>query len=370
MNIQRVLPFFFMFSLVALIISCSSKEKEENKQEAIEIKQAQVKSFNTVRIQPADIMESINITGRVVPIQKVDVTAQVQGVAKQTAKPFKEGVDFKKGETLVDIDNEEFKYNLTATKSQFVSSLVRIMSDLKIDFPNDFEKWNKYLESISIKESLPQFPEVNKPQLRYYLSTNNIYNLYYSIKSAEEVLKKYQIKAPFDGSIVESRMDEGSLVRPGSPLGSFIRTDQFEIRASVSISDIGALAIGQQLTFQSPDTGGKWTGSIVRIGKKVDASTQAVTIYLLVQGRGLKEGMYLEGTLASKSYNNAAELSRNAITRNNQVYVIADERVHLKDVNTLSYHDDKVVVSGLDAGDLVITDEINTPIQGITARAK
>lgn len=370
MNKYSVSPFLLIFSLVALIMSCSSKEKEENAREVVEPIETPVKRFKTIQIQPVEVNGSVNISGRVIPIQKMEVVAQVQGTALRTVKSFKDGVSFKAGETLIEIDDKEFRNNLTAKKSQYVSSLVRIMSDLKIDFPNDFEKWNEYLASISIEKALPKFPDVDKPQLRYYLSTNNIYNLYYNIKSAEEVLDRYKIKAPFDGTVVESRLDEGSLVRPGIPLGEFIRTDKYEIRASVSITDVSKAVIGQKMTFTSPDTGGQWIGSVVRIGKRVESSTQAVTIYLLVKGAELKEGMYLEGVLRTDSFKNATELSRDVITRSNQVYVIKDDRVQLKNIEPLSFNGDIVVVSGLEVGDLVIVDEVNSSIQGIAAKAK
>lgn len=369
MKAQKLVTFIAMTSIFALVISCSSKKEEDVK----DIKNkavTPVRSFNTVQIEPAEVKGSTNITGRVIPFQKVEVVSQVQGIARATAKPFKEGVDFKSGQILVNIDSEEFKNNLTAQKSQFLSSLMRVMSDLKIDYPEEFEVWNRYLQSISIEKTIPQIPEVNRHQLRYYLSANDIYNLYYGIKSAEEALEKYQVRAPFDGTVVQSTIDRGSLVRPGTKLGAFIRTDKYEIQASVSISAIQSIEEGLTIPFTSPDTHGKWDATVRRISKRVDPATQAVTVYLTVSGEDLKEGMYLVGALDASIYEDAVELSKELITRNNQVYLIKDSTVQLKNVELLAFNNSTVIVSGLEAGDQVIIDPVQSPVQGIVAVAK
>lgn len=369
MKAQKLVTLIFMTGFFVSVISCSTKKVVDNEDIKSKVVTS-IRSFNTVQIEPAEVKGSTNITGRVIPFQKVEVVSQVQGIARGTAKPFKEGVDFKSGQVLVNIDSEEFRNNLTAQKSQFLSSLVRIMSDLKIDYPEEFETWNRYLESISIEKSIPQIPDVDRAQLRYFLSANNIYNLYYSIKSAEETLQKYQVRAPFDGTVVESTIDRGSLVRLNTKLGEFIRTDKYEIQASVSISAIQSIKEGLIIPFTSPDMNGKWDATVHRIGKRVDPATQAVTVYLTVSGEDLKEGMYLEGTLDANIYEDAVELSKELITRNNQVYLIKDSTVQLKNVELLAFNSGTVIVSGLDAGDRVIVDPIQSPVQGIVAVAK
>ena len=368
MQTMRVTMYLFLLALPAgfwLCTSSSGKEKEE-----MAMKVGNIRRFNTLLVQPGEIEHKLNITGRVAPLQKIDVIAQVQGIAQPTARLFKEGVVFQAGQTLVSIEDAEFRNSLTASKSQFLSSLVRIMSDLKIDYPNDFQRWNTYLSKLEVTRSLEELPKVEDAQLRYFLSANNIFDQFYTIKSQEEILDRYVIRAPFTGAVTRAYVDPGGLVSPGARLGEFIRTDQYELQAAVSAGDIHRVRPGLVIELTSKTVHGKWKAKVTRIGKSVDSSTQSVAVYLSVKGDDLKEGMYLEGELGSGSYKNAVEIPKSMLTRKNQVYVIEDSVVRLKSVTPLEFRNQMVIVQGLALNDELITDTILSPVQGIIAASK
>ena len=80
--------------------STSAPDKTEN-----------IRKFATQSAEPQSIKHSISLTGRVVPQQKIDVVAQVQGVAESRRKPFEEGQTFQQGEVLLSLDDDEWKGN-------------------------------------------------------------------------------------------------------------------------------------------------------------------------------------------------------------------------------------------------------------------
>lgn len=354
-----------IIGISSILLSCGDTHDSDKLQEESNY----VKRFNTVVVHPSQLEEQTSITGRVIAAQQIEVVAQVQGIARSTRKAFKPGERFKTGEPLVWIDDTEFRNNLIAQKSQFMASLVRIMSDLKLDFPAAFAEWQNYLDQVNVTRELPALPEASQPKLRYFLAANNIYSAYYNIKSQEETLSKYIIKAPFDGVVAKSAFDAGALIRPNTQLGSFFRTDQYEILASVSAADIPQLTVGDEVHFTAASTQQSWPARVKRISQQVDAATQAVSVYFITSGAGLKEGMYLEGQLKAMRYDRAVEISRALMTRNHQVYLISDSLVQLKSVEPLAYYQDKVIVRGLAQGDLLITDEVQASVQGIKAAA-
>jgi hypothetical protein len=367
---DKLAIYLLSFLLPGLLWQCSESSGEEQQTVDVTTSVASVRQFTTVSAEPGPVKRQLSLTGRVVPLQKIDVVAQVQGVAETRRKPFEEGATFQKGEVLLSLEDDEFRNNLAAQKSQFLASLVRVMSDLKLDYPAAFKTWNQYLKNLDINRPLPALPDVEEEQLRYFLSANNIFNLYYSIKSQEETLAKYVIRAPFTGAVTQANVDAGALVSPGARLGEFIRTDQYEVQMAVSIEDLELIEVGQTIPLTSRGLRGEWEGTVNRIGKRVDPSTQSVSVYLLVSGEKLKEGMYLVGNLSSSTYENAVEVPKDALTRQNQVYVIEDSTVQLKNVTPLEYQETTVIVEGLAQNDQVITDPVTSPIQGITAVAK
>ncbi|MEM8896444.1 MAG: efflux RND transporter periplasmic adaptor subunit, partial [Bacteroidota bacterium] len=296
-----------------------------------------VRKFNTISAEPGATMAEIKLTGRVIAKDKISVVAQVQGIALATAKRFKEGVIYQKGDVLIAIDDGEFVNGLIAQKSQYLSSLVRIMSDVKLDYPQYFEAWNRYLSKVDLNQPLPEIPQDVPSNLRYYLAANNIYNLYYSIKSQEEKANKFIIRAPFKGVVTKSNINPGSLVNPGVMLGEFIRTDELEILSSVSLADAGALAVGDNIEFRLPGERQSWSAQLSRMGSTVESGSQTVPLYFSISGSDLREGTFLEATHQLDAYEASMELPKSVVTSQNQVYVIEDAYVKLHDITPLEF---------------------------------
>ena len=263
------------------------------------------KSFTTLTVRNDTIFQKINLTGRVIPSQKIDIIPEVEGTMLATGRPFKEGVTYGKGEVLVRIDDAEARYTLIAQKSQFVKALIGIMSIIQLDYPGDFNKWNRFLKGIDVKKAIPDIPETINDQLRYYLSGQDIYNLYYGIKSQEERLKSYTIRAPFSGTLSLTTTDVGNLVRPGSNLGTFVKTDHYEVKASVPAIHINDLELGKRIHLWANNINKSVIARVARFGPGLDAETQSVPVYLTISDADLREGMYLEGELQTVSFPNA-----------------------------------------------------------------
>lgn len=98
---------------------------------------------------------------------------------------FRAGKKFQKGEILLRIDDEVYKNSLFAQKSNLLNQLTLLLPDLKIDFPQEYQKWDDYLANFEISKSF------------------NIYKLFYDIKSIEATYLKFFITAPFDGSVTD-----------------------------------------------------------------------------------------------------------------------------------------------------------------------
>ncbi|WP_179367654.1 efflux RND transporter periplasmic adaptor subunit [Winogradskyella forsetii] len=349
--------------LSMLFWQCGEAPKKEKKKK-------DYKEFQTLTVEPTEVQNTLNLTGRIVPLQKVDIIAEVQGRARNTGKTFEEGTRFRKGELLLSLDDSKFRYNLNAQKSQFTSALVNAMADVQLDYPREFPKWNAFLQQIDVEKPLPELPDTNSQQLKNFLNNKNIFNLYYGIKSQEETLRDYRIYAPFSGSVTMATIDAGDLVRPGTKLGEFIRTDVYEVKAAVTANEVKQFDIGQEVELYVRNIDQKVTATIKRIGTSVDASTQAVNIFLEVPGKDLKEGMYVEANFVKGAFDNAIEVDKDLISRENRVYVIEDSTVVAKEIKVLQTKEDNSVITGLDKGDQMITEKTTNPIAGIKAVPK
>jgi len=358
---------------IFLMVACSSSEPDraENGSDQVAAASTQVvplREFATLKARPDTQARKINLTGRLQPLEAIQLVAEVPGKTLETGKILNEGLTYRRGEVMVRIDDRQTRLNLQAQKSQFQSALVRLLAKMELDYPEAHPAWDAYVRNFQADESLPELPEVSDDQVNFFLSANGVFSTYYTIKSAEEQLPKYQIVAPFTGIITQGSLPPASVVNPGMAFAQFSRTDVFELKLAVSTSDIEGFQPGQKISVRHRNTDRTYQGIVHRFGGAIDAGTQSVPVFVRVSGRGLRQGMFLETDIALSSMEGVVELPLNALNRENQVHVIRDSVVVLQEVNPVQYQGSRVWVSGLSTGDMVITASLNEPIVGIKAR--
>jgi len=291
---------------------------------------------------------------------KVELYSEVQGVLIPTGKDFKAGVAYKKGQSLLNINSNEHYATLQSQRSSLQNLIASIMPDLRLDFPNSFEKWNRYLANFNVNKSVSKLPEANSDKEKYFITGKNIYSTYYNIKNLEARLAKYKIRAPFDGVLTEVLVTNGTLVRSGQKMGEFIDTRVFELEVSVNASFATILNVGKIVPLHNIEQTNTWSGKVSRINGRIDQSTQTVQVFIEVRGEDLREGMYLEASVPARDEENAIEINRKLLIENKSVYVVKGSVLDLVDITPIYFNDKTVVVKGLTNG----TQLVSKPIAG------
>jgi len=314
-----------------------------------------MKSVTTTQFIPEDIINTISVDGRLSAYEKVDLFAEASGVLKSTSKTIKEGTYVEKGALLFDIDGEDAELTLLAQRSALMTSITQIMPDLKFDFPDAFAKWKKYLDEFDVKQRVKEFPAISSDQEKYYVAGKNLYNQYYSIKSAERKLDDYKVYAPFSGVITKASIYPGQLVNMGVNLGSIMNTGRFELKAPISLSDLEYVKTGQRVKLYSKELKKEWNGTVSRISRVIDDVTQNLPVYISVSGRGLRDGMYLSGELSAGKMSDVIPLSKDIIKDRNMVYIVQDSLLSLKEIDIVKQNETTVFVKGISPDDHIIT---------------
>src|SRR6056297_271910 len=308
---------------------------------------------SVIQFEPGNINSVIEITGRVLATDRVELFSEVQGQFSSGTHPFSTGIRFSRGDTLARIDDTEQRLALISQRSRFLTSLSGVLSTLKLDYPNLYESWARYTDQFDPERSVQQMPEVNNRQARLFLTSRGIYEQYYSIRSAEARLDKFTIVAPFNGELQEADLDPGALVQPGVRLGEFTGT-RYELESFISLRDLPFINVGDDVQMSSATLGQTWSGSILRIGSGIDENTQSLPLYAELNGSSMRDGLYLEGTIRGQTLENSVEIPRNLLTRNNTILVVEDGQATHKRVEPLLFKKESVIVSGLTADDRVI----------------
>ncbi|MEO1655944.1 MAG: HlyD family efflux transporter periplasmic adaptor subunit, partial [Bacteroidota bacterium] len=332
-----------------------SSKKEDTPKEATSPKE-RIPSLRTIKVKNQSYQVPISITGKLQAPNKVEVFAEVGGILRKTNPTFKEGNRFARGAVMINIDSEEARLNILSLKSTLLNGITRMMPDMKQDYPDAFLGWKKYLDEFDINKPLKAFPKALSDQEKYYVISNNIHNQFYTIKSQESRLRKYQIYAPFSGVVSESNINPGALVRVGQKLGALIDAYTYELEASARLKDISFLNVGDKVQLYSDDLSGNWTGTIQRISSSLDEATQSLKVFIRVNGNRLKEGMFMRAKVASNQSENCMKIPRQTLLKDNQVFLIDGGKLKLKQVRVVRNIDNDVLVQGLLDDDLLVNE--------------
>ena len=131
---------------------------------------------------------------------------------KNRNKSFKEGERFNRGETLIEINSDEFNSTVKQSRSELNNLIASVLPDIKIDYAENFNKWKNYFDNLSVEKPISKIPESASEKENLFLVGRGIESTYYKVKNLEERLSKYEIKAPFDGILVKGNISDGSFI--------------------------------------------------------------------------------------------------------------------------------------------------------------
>ena len=340
----------------------ANKEKKKPKTEK------SIQSIFVESVENKNIPITVTSTGNVKAKRRVELFAEVQGIFKQGSKSFKTGQTYKKGQQLIRIDASEYYASVQAAKSQYSNLVTSIMPDLRLDYPEIFEKWQTYLSSLDINKTTPEIPNASSDKEKYFITGKGIYASYYNVKNLEQRLSKYTIHAPFSGILTNTAVTEGTLIRSGQKLGEFIKTGIYEVEVAIGKEYSDMLKIGGNVILNTINKDKEYSGKIIRVNGSIDQTTQTILTTIEVKNTDLKEGMYLNAVLEAKDIENAIRIKRNLLQENNNVFVVKNDILQLKPVTTVHFSEKEVIIKGLKNGELLVSKNIPNAFSGMLVK--
>ena len=351
-------------------------EKKEESQRLISLYVDEVMS-DTVTI-------SVQTQGEVRPKTEIDLIPQVSGRIVGVSGSFAEGAEFGPGETLIKIDDTNYKLAVVRARARVAEAQVAVQRELA----NAKIKKEHWLDKRTAGE--PTAYALNKPQVME--AEAKLLSAEADLQEAKLNVSRTEISAPFLGRVREKSVGIGQYVSAGTRLGRVFSTETAEIRLPLTDSQMAELNLpmgfmadafnAPQVQF-SAQVGSKqhtWSGRIVRTHASVDQQTRLIYAIAEVEdpyglgadnGMPMAVGMFVHADIAGVNSQSAMVLPRLALRNANKVYVISDEnRLEIRTVEVLSTSNDTVLVSaGVEVGDKVVTSTIPAAVDGMEVRA-
>ncbi len=314
-----------------VVTSCSDSEGKTDGENKEEIKKV---SVETIVLKAKKFSDFVSVVGSVKPFQKALLSTTEGG---KIIKFNKDKGDFaKKGETILEIDNELLKANLEATKSQYE------------------------LAEITFQKQETIYKQNVNSEIQYLQAKYGMQQLKANLKMIQTRYNNTFIVAPFSGYIDNKFYDEGELAPVGQPIVNLIDIRKVKIEAGIPETYITSIKKGDKATIFVKAINKEYSGKISFVGTSVNSSNRTFPIEITIENKlkELKPELIAEVKIQTKAFDKMITVPTEVITRVDNgyiVYINNNGKAESREVKILKRTGNLVAISeGLSDGDNLI----------------
>lgn len=333
-------------------------EESKKKAEAAKRKTAPT-PVSAAPIRTGDIGVHLDALGTVTPMQTVTVKSRVAG--QLVALHFTEGQIVKQNDLLAEIDPAPF----LASVKQAEGQLARDQAQLE-NARLDLARYRTVFQQHAIPEQQVRTQEATVHQAEGTVKVDEG-----ALDNAHAQLNYASIRSPLDGRVGLRLVDVGNMINPTDATGLMVITQLKPITVVFSIPEdqVGEVATemkrGPQLSVEAwdRDQHAKLAdGHLLTIDNQIDTSTGTVKLKAIFDNAHdeLFPNQFVNAKLLVKTLPNSTLVPTAAIQRAGDkasVFVIGeDNKVESKEVQVVTTDGDTTAVTGVKAGENVVTD--------------
>ena len=304
---------------------------------------------DAIKLATTSLNETISSTGTLRAEEGVELQAETNG--KVIAINFKEGGRVRQGDLLIKLNDAELR--ATLQRAAYRRELAEIKE----------RRLAKLLETKSVNQ---QDYDIALTELSVQRS---------EVALVEAQLAKLEIRAPFDGVVGLRFVSEGAFVNATTRVATLQRLDNLKIDFSVPEKYAGRIRLGAPITFTVAGGELKARGEIYAFDPRIDVLTRTVLIRALCPNPELRllPGAFANVEVVLDQVNDALLVPAVAVVpglSEKNVFVIDDGKAVRRTVETGIRTESMVqILSGLKAGDVVITSGLQQMRAGLPVRA-
>lgn len=345
------------------------------------VKKERALKVATMRATRNDVPVSLTGHGELTSIRTVTLAAEVAGTITEIHPRLKAGEVINKGELLFAIDDADYliDYEINRERLQILEKDLAL-ARRELSRVNELFNKNK-VGSVSGMESAEK--TVNN-------AADRVAQVRQAMTRAKINLDRCHVVAPFSCRIISSQVEAGQYVSKGKTVAS-IADDSF---LEVELPIYGKDAV-EWLTFTGRnDKANNWFGELEKSPSKIrwtedpttvfegrlhristySANTRSMNIVVRLDNKGdsdktatfpLVAGMFVSVEIPGKTMKDVIEIPRAAVSFENSVYQIRDNRLYTTPVEVIRIQGDHAYIgSGLETDDEVVITRLINPLEG------
>lgn len=325
---KKIIKIVFAITLTLTIVSCGSDEKQAQgggaNALAVEAYKVVAQPFNNELITTANLMAE----------EQVELMAPMAG--QVLAIYFKEGENVKKGQTLVRLDDRNWKAQLTGVKAELDAA------------QKDYERKKQLL---TVEGSSQE--EVDNAFSKMELLKSQQQQLQVNIDLAN-------VSAPFSGQLGMRNFSEGAFLKQGDLITTLSSNNQLKVDFTIAQNYAKSIALNKPVAVLiGNDT---LSANIYAISPLINKETRTLNVRALLHQKEvnkIKPGTFAEVLIATNMVDDAILIPTQAVVpsiNEQTVYIVKNGKAVRKVIQMGNRDADNVLVlEGLSVGDTVIT---------------
>ncbi|MCO6148209.1 efflux RND transporter periplasmic adaptor subunit [Flavobacterium sp. NRK1] len=346
MKVKYIVYTLLIVGLGALVFYRVSENKKQKMEASGGGKDGKKPSMavNGVVVAPQEFANTLSLSGSIEANEQIEVRTEVSGIAEKIF--FTEGSKVAKGQVLVKINDIELRAQAGQAKTRQTLAA-------------ENERRAKLLlekEAISQEE--------------YDIASADFKTAKAQTQLINAQIDKTSIRAPFSGTIGLRNISPGTYVTPETLIASLVNSSQIKITFSVPEKYASQMKVNGTITFTVAGSDETFEAKIYALEPAVEVATRTLKVRAIAEN---SKGRLLPGTFANvilplKKIENAFIIPTEAIVPvqgGKKVFISKNGKAEEVMVETgTRTAKDVVVLSGLKAGDTVLTTGVLTLKKG------
>ena len=326
---------------------------------------------------PSDHQLRVKTQGTIGAKTQVELAAQVAGRVIEVSENFADGGFFNAGDILLKIEPDDYEFALARTEAALAQAEQRLAEERGRSRQAQRE-WRE-LGSAEANDLFLRKPQLRAAELAVTAAEADV-------AASKLALDRTVIRAPFDGRVLQKRADLGQFVGNGTPLAQVYAIEALELRLPVSDAQLallpeslltssgGLVGSSAAVTVNIGDKVWKFSAPIVRSEAEIDRRSRVANLIAEFSGTpevdegrpALTPGVFARAEILGRPVPGVIELSNTALSPDGHILVVNEQSIlERKDVAVVNREKDRVWISGISGGEVVVAELNNTLFPGL-----
>lgn len=231
------------------------------------------------------------ITGAIVPEKRADVRAELGAVVQQVLKENGDAV--RRGDVLVKLDDATVRDSLNAAEESMRAATL------------SFEQSERQLQRVKSLQAQGMVSQqaAEDAEVRRNNANSDVLAAKARVVNARQQLQRTEVRAPFDGVVVERKVSVGDTVQVGRELLKVMDPRTLRLEGRVSADQLREVRTGQTVRFSLNGYGSqRFEGRVQRVDAVANASTRQVEVVVALVGEApTVAGLFAEGEVLTQT---------------------------------------------------------------------